>query len=60
MVRLGTIDYRAALLLLGLVTAVVLMRRRQPAGLSAVDLRRDAARLGARLREGARPDRQPS
>jgi AGZA family xanthine/uracil permease-like MFS transporter len=30
MVRLGTIDYRAALLLFGLVTAVVLMRRRSP------------------------------
>jgi len=30
MVRLGTIDYRVALLLFGLVTAVVLMRRRSP------------------------------
>ena len=30
MVRLGTIDYRSALLLVGLVTAVVLMRRDNP------------------------------
>jgi adenine/guanine/hypoxanthine permease len=30
MVRLGTIDYRSALLLIGLVTAVVLMRRNNP------------------------------
>jgi AGZA family xanthine/uracil permease-like MFS transporter len=30
MVRLGTIDYRAALLLFGLVTAVMLMRRQSP------------------------------
>jgi len=30
MVRLGTIDYRSALLLVGLVTAVVLMRRENP------------------------------
>jgi len=30
MVRLGTLDYRAALLLAGLVTAVVLMRRGNP------------------------------
>jgi AGZA family xanthine/uracil permease-like MFS transporter len=30
MVRLGTLDYRAALLLIGLVTAVVLMRRDNP------------------------------
>ncbi|HXD18311.1 MAG TPA: NCS2 family permease [Vicinamibacterales bacterium] len=30
MVRLGTLDYRSALLLLGLVTAVVLMRRDNP------------------------------
>jgi adenine/guanine/hypoxanthine permease len=29
-VRLGAIDYRSALLLIGLVTAVVLMRRRSP------------------------------
>jgi len=30
MVRLGTIDYRSALLLVGLVTAVVMMRRENP------------------------------
>src|SRR4249920_627188 len=30
MVRLGTIDYRSALLVVGLVTAVVLMRRNNP------------------------------
>jgi adenine/guanine/hypoxanthine permease len=30
MVRLGTLDYRSALLLIGLVTAVVLMRRDNP------------------------------
>jgi AGZA family xanthine/uracil permease-like MFS transporter len=30
MVRLGTIDYRSALLVIGLVTAVVLMRRNNP------------------------------
>ena len=53
LVRMGTLDHRAAFLLLGILDRGGADAAEQPAGVSGGDFRGDRARLGAGVREAA-------